>query len=45
MTLDISFIKSVSVPYEITLLSNAVVCAILSLLVSVPYEITLLSNR
>ena len=35
----------VSVPYEITLLSNSVVFAVVFLIVSVPYEITLLSNR
>ena len=34
----------VSVPYEITLLSNNISEFILTLLVSVPYEITLLSN-
>ena len=34
----------VSVPYEITLLSNLLDKVILFLLVSVPYEITLLSN-
>ena len=36
--------KSVSVPYEITLLSNNISECILTSLVSVPYEITLLSN-
>ena len=35
----------VSVPYEITLLSNATYFAQRELKVSVPYEITLLSNR
>ena len=35
----------VSVPYEITLLSNIVTVAPSLGLVSVPYEITLLSNR
>ena len=35
---------SVSVPYEITLLSNLINVFLLTLLVSVPYEITLLSN-
>ena len=34
----------VSVPYEITLLSNLVLAVIDLILVSVPYEITLLSN-
>ena len=34
----------VSVPYEITLLSNATVFTQLNTWVSVPYEITLLSN-
>ena len=34
----------VSVPYEITLLSNQLNTWISSLVVSVPYEITLLSN-
>ena len=34
----------VSVPYEITLLSNAAVFTQLNTWVSVPYEITLLSN-
>ena len=38
-------ISQVSVPYEITLLSNLLVNLILCLLVSVPYEITLLSNN
>ncbi len=36
--------KWVSVPYEITLLSNSVVLGIRYVVVSVPYEITLLSN-
>ena len=36
--------ESVSVPYEFTLLSNAVVLASRMVVVSVPYEITLLSN-
>ena len=36
--------KSVSVPYEITLLSNIVYAEGESSQVSVPYEITLLSN-
>ena len=35
----------VSVPYEITLLSNVVGIVLSVILVSVPYEITLLSNR
>ena len=35
----------VSVPYEITLLSNAFVYFSEKTFVSVPYEITLLSNR
>ena len=34
----------VSVPYEITLLSNVPGCGKTTLAVSVPYEITLLSN-
>ena len=34
----------VSVPYEITLLSNSIVSMFVAFLVSVPYEITLLSN-
>ena len=34
----------VSVPYEITLLSNSVVEQLWGMFVSVPYEITLLSN-
>ena len=34
----------VSVPYEITLLSNLVACVKFLVSVSVPYEITLLSN-
>ena len=34
----------VSVPYEITLLSNTLFGSISLILVSVPYEITLLSN-
>ena len=34
----------VSVPYEITLLSNVFLSATLTVIVSVPYEITLLSN-
>ena len=34
----------VSVPYEITLLSNIVIASPLNGQVSVPYEITLLSN-
>ena len=37
-------IKKVSVPYEITLLSNEVKRADKPPYVSVPYEITLLSN-
>ena len=36
--------KLVSVPYEITLLSNDVCSCACSFSVSVPYEITLLSN-
>ena len=36
---------AVSVPYEITLLSNAHTTASTPRNVSVPYEITLLSNR
>ena len=36
---------TVSVPYEITLLSNFVCSAVIGLAVSVPYEITLLSNQ
>ena len=35
----------VSVPYEITLLSNTKATANARTIVSVPYEITLLSNR
>ena len=35
---------SVSVPYEITLLSNVAVDIAASIAVSAPYEITLLSN-
>ena len=35
---------SVSVPYEITLLSNFIKTALNTCVVSVPYEITLLSN-
>ncbi len=35
---------SVSVPYEITLLSNSITMLLLLVVVSVPYEITLLSN-
>ena len=35
----------VSVPYEITLLSNTGLIGMISAFVSVPYEITLLSNR
>ena len=35
---------SVSVPYEITLLSNSVMFSVFLFPVSVPYEITLLSN-
>ena len=34
----------VSVPYEITLLSNSTSVECLKVIVSVPYEITLLSN-
>ena len=34
----------VSVPYEITLLSNTITAFIIKFIVSVPYEITLLSN-
>ena len=34
----------VSVPYEITLLSNSLLCPEKIITVSVPYEITLLSN-
>ena len=37
-------IKPVSVPYEITLLSNQVGDWMIDVSVSVPYEITLLSN-
>ena len=36
--------EEVSVPYEITLLSNFYSVVLLALPVSVPYEITLLSN-
>ena len=36
--------KSVSVPYEITLLSNKMYRNDMNFYVSVPYEITLLSN-
>ena len=36
--------KLVSVPYEITLLSNSIEASITMTVVSVPYEITLLSN-
>ena len=42
---DISDTLSVSVPYEITLLSNENYNFIILRQVSVPYEITLLSNR
>ena len=35
----------VSVPYEITLLSNIIVSDYVYTAVSVPYEITLLSNK
>ena len=38
-------IKKVSVPYEITLLSNVLGVVLSVILVSVPYEITLLSNN
>ena len=37
-------VVGVSVPYEITLLSNILCGSILLIQVSVPYEITLLSN-
>ena len=36
--------ESVSVPYEITLLSNSLFLGVVGSIVSVPYEITLLSN-
>ena len=39
-----SAVLRVSVPYEITLLSNAVSASTSNMFVSVPYEITLLSN-
>ena len=39
-----SVIEQVSVPYEITLLSNQKTFYVTFLKVSVPYEITLLSN-
>ena len=41
---SISVFILVSVPYEITLLSNSLNKAIKQHIVSVPYEITLLSN-
>ena len=37
--------ERVSVPYEITLLSNRASVVLRTLDVSVPYEITLLSNK
>ena len=40
----ISICLIVSVPYEITLLSNVIALAYRLIRVSVPYEITLLSN-
>ena len=40
----VSAFVSVSVPYEITLLSNLTFAVALVRFVSVPYEITLLSN-
>ena len=39
-----AFVSAVSVPYEITLLSNVYTAYDVLLKVSVPYEITLLSN-
>ncbi len=39
-----AFVSAVSVPYEITLLSNEPYMAFQFVIVSVPYEITLLSN-
>ena len=39
-----AFVSAVSVPYEITLLSNLNNVDFLNRIVSVPYEITLLSN-
>ncbi len=44
MYYDFTQLVNVSVPYEITLLSNSISVFILTSLVSVPYEITLLSN-
>ena len=40
-----AFVSAVSVPYEITLLSNVYTAYDVLLKVSVPYEITLLSNN
>ena len=39
-----AFVSAVSVPYEITLLSNNEFPLLCAVRVSVPYEITLLSN-
>ena len=39
-----AFVSAVSVPYEITLLSNHIRLELIGVKVSVPYEITLLSN-
>ena len=39
-----SALAIVSVPYEITLLSNSLFLGVVGAIVSVPYEITLLSN-
>ena len=40
-----AFVSAVSVPYEITLLSNFPAGVSFKRRVSVPYEITLLSNK
>ena len=40
-----AFVSAVSVPYEITLLSNKWILPLINFSVSVPYEITLLSNE
>ena len=42
--LNIDTLLKVSVPYEITLLSNCLWVTFAVMVVSVPYEITLLSN-
>ena len=44
MSFAVALVRFVSVPYEITLLSNKIRHDILQSIVSVPYEITLLSN-